>query len=426
MLLNSSFPIVLGLIGAFLASPVRAAKSQVLDGPLTLELALDIALRENPELAALSLERRARVSEVLQAKLPSNPEIEVEVENLAGRGEYGRSQELEITARVRQILEFGTRRSRIRLAEAEKQLAGMDFDSKRFDVLSEVGKAFVEVLAAQERVKQLRGILEMAAQTKEVADQKVQAGKVSPLDALKAGATLSMTQAELGRSETDLNIARKYLAKACGRASFDSTLVEGSLEIMSPVPKWEDVAASIGKNPDLVRLELEKKRQESVLKLEKSARIPPLSVAGGVRQSPHQEGNALTAEISMPLPAWNWNQGSVRAARLRVERAAMDGQAVALELSTRLFEAYGRLSASAREITLLKNDVLPSIEAAYAAAEEGYRAGKYGGLEVMDARRTLSEARRQYLDALTNYHVSRLDVDRLIAYSQTDNSVKPK
>jgi cobalt-zinc-cadmium efflux system outer membrane protein len=403
------------LLGCLPALAFQADTSPAPSKPLTLVTALEIALRENPELAALDQERKARVAEVLQAKLPSNPEIAVEVENLYGKGEYGRGQEVEITSQVRQALEFGTLGGRIRLAKAEKELAQSQLDAKRFDVLSEVGKAFVETLAAQERVKQLRSILAMASQMKEAAAQRVMAGKSSPLDTLRAKASMSLTQSELERSESEQRITLKNLAKVCGRSSFDSLTVEGDLEKVAFVPTWEKVAERLAENPDLIRWSRERNRQEAALSLEKAARIPPLSVGAGFRQSPEQEGHAFTAEVSLPLPVWNWNQGAVRAGRHRVERTVKEARAAGLDLESRLFEAFNRLASSRKEIDLMRKDVLPSVEGALAAAEEGYRAGKYGSLEVLDARRTWSEARGQYLETLTRYHVSALELDRLTA-----------
>ena len=62
----------------------------------------------------------------------------------------------------------------------------------------------------------------------------------------------------------------------------------------------------------------------------------------------------------------------------------------------------------------MRYDVVPAAELAYGAAREGYREGKFGFLEVLDAQRTLFEAKGQYIDALSEYHAARADTERLI------------
>jgi outer membrane protein, heavy metal efflux system len=58
--------------------------------------------------------------------------------------------------------------------------------------------------------------------------------------------------------------------------------------------------------------------------------------------------------------------------------------------------------------------VLPGAQRAFDAASEGYRQGKFGFLEVLDAQRTLFEARGRYLEALAAYHKAVAEVERLI------------
>ena len=61
-----------------------------------------------------------------------------------------------------------------------------------------------------------------------------------------------------------------------------------------------------------------------------------------------------------------------------------------------------------------ENDVLPGAQSALDAATEGYRVGKFGFLEMLDAQRSLFEVRGSYIDALVEYHKAVAYVERLI------------
>jgi cobalt-zinc-cadmium efflux system outer membrane protein len=77
-----------------------------------------------------------------------------------------------------------------------------------------------------------------------------------------------------------------------------------------------------------------------------------------------------------------------------------------------LAEAYLALSTAASEIDALKATVIPGAQSAFEAASEGYRQGKFGYLDVLDAQRTLFEARGQYVSSLATYHKALADLDR--------------
>ena len=65
-------------------------------------------------------------------------------------------------------------------------------------------------------------------------------------------------------------------------------------------------------------------------------------------------------------------------------------------------------------MTALRTTVLPGARETFAAVSEGYRLGKFGYLDVLDAQRTMIAASGQYLRALSDYHKAVADVERLI------------
>ena len=83
-------------------------------------------------------------------------------------------------------------------------------------------------------------------------------------------------------------------------------------------------------------------------------------------------------------------------------------------VTTALNTTYQSLAAANIEVTTLKTQVLPGAQSAFEAASQGYRLGKFGFLEVLDAQRTLFGAKAQYLRALSDYHKAVAEVERLI------------
>lgn len=96
--------------------------------------------------------------------------------------------------------------------------------------------------------------------------------------------------------------------------------------------------------------------------------------------------------------------------------AAMLGKVNAgLSSETELAKSYGAFADAYREHQVLKETVLPGAQEAFEVAREGYKAGKFGYLEVLDAQRTLFEARKQSIQTMSVYYREMAVIDRLTA-----------
>lgn len=77
--------------------------------------------------------------------------------------------------------------------------------------------------------------------------------------------------------------------------------------------------------------------------------------------------------------------------------------------------------AARREATLLREEALLGAQSAYDAVSEGYRLGKFRYLDVLDAGKTLVETRLRYLEAVTAFHLAKVDLERLLATTEKPN-----
>jgi cobalt-zinc-cadmium efflux system outer membrane protein len=157
-------------------------------GELTLRDALSASLLRNPELAAFSWEVRIREARALQAGALPNPELSVEVENVAGTGAYHGSDRSESTLALGQRLELGGKRSkRRRVAELDARMAGWDYELGRVAVFADVVDAFANVLAAQRELELSEELLVLARASLDSVSRQVRAGNTILMKALRVG-----------------------------------------------------------------------------------------------------------------------------------------------------------------------------------------------------------------------------------------------
>ena len=365
-------------------------------GGVTLQDVLSLALAHNPDLASFSIEVRAADARALQAGLRPNPELSVETENIFGRAEMRRFDSAETTLEISQLIEVaGKRPKRMRVASLERDLAGWDYEASKSDVLTETAKSFVDVLEAQERLALTEELLRLAEQVFDIVSQRVKAGKVSPMEETKAGVVLSNSRIERERARRALEAARKRLAVAWGSGTPTYEKVIGRLEPAELVPPTEEMTRGILRNPDIARWDTELAQRRAEIALQEANRIPDLSLGGGVRHFNETDDRAFVLGASIPLPLFNRNQGEILASRHQLAKAKKERGAAEGKVRAAIAEIYGSLSTATTEIEILKTTIIPGAQSVFEAASEGYRLGKFGFLDVLDAQRTLFEAKGQ-------------------------------
>ena len=389
-------------------------------GMLTLRQTLALALMKNPELAAFSWEVRAGEARALQEALLPNPELEFEVEGYDAEGTGFDTTERTIA--LSQLVELGgKRRKRAKVAKLERSLAGWDYEAKRLDVFVETTQAFVDVLAAQERLTLFEAFVGVAEKVHHAVVERVGAGKVSPLEGTKAKVELSISQIELKQAKRELESARKRLAATWGSTTAGFTQATGDFETtIGRIPSADQLLQEIQQNPDMARWDTEIELREATVELGEAGRIPDLSASAGLQHFEETGDDAFAFGLSLSLPLFDRNQGGVQEARHQLSKAREQRKAREVATSTSLAEVYQELSSSYSEVVALKKDVLPAAQAAFDAAQTGYQQGKLGYLDVLDAQRTLFESKAQYVDALSVYHKAAADLERLVGRSLED------
>ncbi|NOU36910.1 MAG: TolC family protein [Kiritimatiellaceae bacterium] len=402
--------LTLAVLGAGLPARAQVEPGSVLD----LRQALELALAHSPELTASSHGVLAAEGTARQAGALPNPRLELQASEFGGSGIRSGYSGAETSVQLSQSIELGGKRGkRQRVAQAEARLTGWDYEAKRLDVLAQTKKSFVDVLLAQGRLALTESLLTVAEDVRTAAAQRVRSGKVAPLEETKAGVELAAARIALDRAKRELDTARKRLAASWGGTVPVFTEAAGDLSAVSDIPSMEKLFALLGNTPEIAReREVLTSGRES-LALAKAERIPDIEISAGVSRFEEDGSTAGIVGLSIPLPLFDRNAGGIFAAKHQALRAEYEQRAISLGVKTDLAEACNRLETARAEALTIKSELLPGAQRAFDTAQIGYRAGKYGYLEVLDTQRTLSEAKSGYLDVLAAYHKAAADVERL-------------
>lgn len=387
----------------------RAERPVDAKGALTRAQAVDLAMQSSPEIAVAAREVEASGGALRQAGIIPNPELAASVEDT-------RYRETRTTSvQINQPLELGGKRTaRVTAAERGRDLAIAELDAKRAEIRASVTSAFYDVLIAQERLRLAQASAELAKRATTAASKRVMAGKISPVEETRARVAESGVQIELAQARSELATARNRLAATWGAPQARFEQVEGGLNDMPLVPDWDVLAMQLEHSPNLARARIEVERRQALARVERARQIPDVTLSFGAKREEELGRNQAIVGISVPLPFFDRNQGNLQEALSRTDKAKDELVATEVRLQNDLAQSYQRLLTTRQEVDFYVKEILPGAQSAYDAATKGFEFGKFGFLDVLDAQRTLFQARSQYLRAVSDAHRAAADIDRLV------------
>jgi len=316
---------------------------------------------------------------------------------------------------INQAIELGGKRAaRIESAERGRDVAAADLATQRLEIRAATVAAFFDVLVAQERVRLAEALLDLAQRATQAASRRVMAGKVSPVEETKARVAEGSVRVEFNQAQAELASARKRLAATWGNPSPRFERADGRAETLPAVPTSEEITNRLAASPALARARLEVDRRSALAEVERTRRIPNVTVSLGAKRAEELGRDQAVVGLSIPLPLFDRNQGNLLEALRRADKARDELAATEVRLSTEIAQAHERLKALSLEVGTLQKEILPGAQSAYEAASKGYELGKFSFLEVLDAQRTFFQARSQYLRALADAHRAAADIDRVL------------
>ncbi len=389
-------------------SVVIAAEVKEPAKKLTLQEALNLALSANPGLAVALREREAIEGVKTQAGVRPNPTVSTSIQDT-------RSDTRQIFLQLNQEIELGNKRdARIEAADSIYNKATAELESKQADVHANVVAAFYEVLAAQERLTLAKSSVEVANLALDAAAKRVKAGKSSPVEETKSKIAESATKIELMQANSQLNSSRKRLSALWGNASPVFESAEGDVTQIPLTAPLNELSAMLENAPAVKAAKIEVNARETMTKVERSKTTPNITISAGVVNNQELGLNQALLGLSVPIPLFDRNQGNLQEAVSRKYKAQDELTALQNQLSANLAGQYERLSAARQAATSLSTEILPGAQSAFDAANKGFSAGKFSFLDVLDAQRTLFQAKSQYIQALLDAHQAVAEIERIL------------
>jgi len=368
---------------------------------VTLDEALQLALKQNPTLMAQQAALFATKAGETTAALRPNPTMNFLAEQL----QPGQSQQdAQYTVNVGQPIELGGKRQRrIDSARAATQVATYQLDDARRQVVLQVKSAFAGVLIARQQLALAEANLKTLDDTERIQGLRAEKGDISELELLRIQVQRFTFARDAADARQALAAARIALRTAAGSVNIaDDFEVVGDLDFKDvSLDRALLMQRALDNRPDLRAADADRLRARADHRLARANAwwdiTPQLEYQ---RIGPD---NTIGVGFSFPLRIFDRNQGEIARTQAEITRVDAVREATALQVLAALDTDRQAALIQRERVISLRDVYLPKATRARDTVEYAYRRGGQSLLDFLDAQRSYRETALAHLQALGAY-----------------------
>ncbi len=383
---------------------------------LSMEETIRLALLYNPALKAGEKDIDAASARIIQAKLWPNPSLFMETSD-GRKKSYGFGGDYKSVIGVSQPIVLGGKiDASTKLAQKGKEIELANYEQLLRETITQVKSVFIRILASQELVKAAASNLEIARNIFESASTRVEAKAASEIEKIKTEIELAHAELDLTNAQNALFQAQKELNAILGNIDIKIENYDGALnDAFPPIDNNKTEEAIISGYPEIIKSKKAREYAGSQLTLAKTQRYPDieLGLGAGKQRGNVDQADSIEWSLNIPLPVFNRNQGSISEAQALLTKADREYENT---LNRVLLQAKNTLSLFNTLIIQAKSyneKIMPQAEKSLSLVSEGYQAGKFTYLDLLDAQRTLSQTKQSYINLLRDLNMSSVDIEKL-------------
>ena len=375
-----------------------ATNSPAVTNQVLLDDLVNEALAKNPELNFYRAEIAAAKGGRKSAGAWANPEVSAEIGQKRVKDSSGAllGEGAAWAVSVNQTFEYPGRLSlRKAIASRDIQLAELGFSQFKLALAARVRSLGYNIFIAQEKLAAAREVADRFQALTDVLVQRDPAGVTPVLETRIIEASTITLQRQASEASIAAQSALLELNQLRGQPPGTAVRVGGAQLNFRKAPALETLLDSARTNAFELRIrQVELEQQGFKVSLAKNERYPSVTV--GPFLSQEKAGDKETrvgVGISMPLPLWNHNAGSIETAKAREQQAQTSLLVTQREVERRVMETALTLQVKLEEMGKWRADSVKKFGEAAELADRHYR---LGAVPIF----TYVELQKQYLEAI--------------------------
>jgi cobalt-zinc-cadmium efflux system outer membrane protein len=397
---------------------------------MTVRDAATQALEGNAELRAAYEAIAAARGRLLQAGLWPNPEI-----TLSGGSDFAfrNEGERQIAGEIAQRFPIAGRLGRAR-ALARVDVAAAIAEARDFErtLIGDVQRAAFRILSLERSIVVWGEVIGPARELTRVSQRRLEAAEASEVDLNLLAVQVAGFEQERQQLEVERHGEAIRLNQLLQRDVDAPVILVGSLEdtLLDATVVGQIGDGATERRPDLVAARLFVDRARAEAKLARAEAWQDWSFGLGVDAEKQVFANEPLSDpigtkrdeflrfgLSVPLPLWNRNQGSIAAAFAEERRAASRVAALEQRVAAEIAAARARVLELSELERRYREAALPQARRNVALLDRGYRQGLSPISALVQAEQQLADATLRHARLLADVRQSEVDLETAAAAS---------
>ena len=402
------------LLSAFSVICPGAYATAIDKNSINLRDAIRATMENNPQFSSFHLRQVALQGEQKTAGLRPPLEFSAGLENVFGDDQYNDTDSAELTLSLSKVIELGGRRSaRLDITNQRQQQLAAQRRILELDLLAEVTRRFINVVATQDRLALQTKAIHRAEKTVSSIRLRVDVGRAPKSELARARASLTQTKLAHRQAQRTLNADRISLAALWAKPEANFKSVNANLLRLDQAEPLDKLLNELEKNPDILIYATEDRLREAELKLVRSKRWPSIEPSMGYRQFEASDNSAWVFGLSVPLFNQQRSEGAI--AKATAEHLNVDAQrkVALLEMRAQMLGLYQQYEQALDEVDTLKNNVLPKLKQARNETQKAFNKGRYSYLDWKAVQHEEMVVELALINAAARAHQLHTEIERL-------------
>ena len=379
---------------------------------LSLAEIIEIALENNPLIAAKKNEVEARKASYQAAKRFANPELEL---NLGRAKAFDEDLERNTGGVLlsQHVENPFKRHHRIQVYAKDWEAAAFSQDILILEVTFTIKNLYFDILRLKSLQELAQKNLDSIQKIYQLIDRRAKLGEIKELEAIKLYVESLQAQRELNQIQTDFFLAKEKLNQYLGNAlppdfSTIGTLTYAKTEI-------EDkgiLQKALNIHPRLKEKEKRVEQANSNWSYVKWQRLPDFKLSGFSQNE--LDGRNTGIGISLDIPLWSFKSKEIREAENLTRMEEEELRALRLEISTEVKSRINQLRLSEQSLQIFHQGLLKQAEESLKIAEVSYSQGEISLIDYLDSQRTYFSILNDYQDSLYRWNADKAALEKAI------------
>ena len=401
-------------VGSQCVVPGRAAAQEELRRVVSLKDLVGEAMQKNPGLKEKKYEYEAARAKVIDAWLPEDPMIGVDVESQPDLFEFNKRMDNEYM--IQQTIPFPTRLFlRGVKAAREADIAYQKYKEEERSVIWHIEQPYYELYLANRTLDALEQNQILLDQLLKAVKARYESNQATQDDFLKIQIELSKNTIEVFNWREKIHIQEAHFSHELDESlETQYTLLNEEKRTPFSYPRPELDKIALNKRPELKAFAVGIESAKANSALAHTEWLPDIT---GRIETRHfrdgDNGDEYDTFIGFTVPVWSLIKGiGGKWKSSDDELRAAEGMYARMknEVLLSIHEAYSKVKASENALSVYENSILPQAKQQVEVALSSYEAGKVDFLNVIDAQRTLKSTQIEYYQAVAEYEMGLSDL----------------